>query len=183
MWRVYGSTKALYSGMTMNVRECYVSYMTTVSFPTRDGAEPGRVNHVTIEWKGEHRFEGGRAGHAQVPFDSGGKAGPGPVDALLIALGTCAAQDVIEILAKRRTPVESMTMEVRGARADAIPARLIGAEIRYTITGAGIERKHAERAIALAVEKYCSVRSSLDPEIPICWKLELNAPVMNRTGS
>lgn len=152
--------------------------MTNVNFPTRDNAVPGRVNHVTIDWRGETRFEGGRAGHAQVAFDSSGKTGPGPVDALLIALGTCAAMDVIEILAKRRTPVESMSMEVRGARAEAIPARLIGAEIAYTITGAGIERKHAERAITLAVEKYCSVRSSLDPKIPICWKLELNAPAV-----
>lgn len=148
--------------------------MTAVDFPTRDGAIPGRVNHVTIAWTDEHRFDAGRAGHAQVRFDSGGTTGPGPVDALLIALGTCTAIDVIDILAKRRTPVDSLTMEVRGARADAIPARLIGAEITYRISGAGIERTHAERAIVLALEKYCSVRSSLDPEIPVCWKVELN---------
>lgn len=149
--------------------------MTAVDFPTRDAAIPGRVNHVTIAWTDEHRFDAGRAGHAQVRFDSGGTTGPGPVDTLLIALGTCTAIDVIDILAKRRTPVDSLTMEVRGARADAIPARLIGAEIVYRMTGAGIERAHAERAIALAVEKYCSVRSSLDPEIPVCWKLQLNS--------
>ncbi len=131
------------------------------------------MNHVTIEWTGEHRFDAGRAGHTQVPFDSGGATGPGPVDALLIALGTCTAIDVVEILGKRRTPVESLTMEVHGARANEVPARVIGAEIVYRIAGTGIQRTHAERAIALAVEKYCSVRSSLDPEIPICWKLEL----------
>lgn len=148
--------------------------MTAVDFPTRDGATPGRVNHVTIAWTEEHRFDAGRAGHAQVRFDSGGTTGPGPVDALLIALGTCTAIDVIDILAKRRTPVDSLTMEVRGARADEIPARLIGAEITYRIAGANIERRHAERAVALAVEKYCSVRSSLDPEVPVCWKVELS---------
>lgn len=152
--------------------------MTTVNFPTCEGVNVGRVNHVTIAWTGEHRFEGGRIGHTQVAFDSSGKAGPGPVDALLIALGTCAAVDVIEILAKRRTPVESLTMEVRGARADETPARLVGAELLYRITGAGIERTHAERAVALAVEKYCSVRSSLDPAIPVCWRVELNEPAV-----
>lgn len=152
--------------------------MTTVNFPTSEGVTVGRVNHVTITWIGEHAFDAGRSGHAQVRFDSSGKSGPGPVDALLIALGTCAAVDVIEILAKRRTPVESMTMEVRGARADAIPARLVGAELLYRITGAGIERTHAERAVALAVEKYCSVRSSLDPKVPVCWRVELNEPAV-----
>jgi putative redox protein len=37
-----------------------------------------------------------------------------------------------------------------------------------------IERVHAERAIDLSVSKYCSVRNSLDPEMPIEWVLELN---------
>lgn len=148
--------------------------MTTVNFPTREGVNIGRVNHVTIAWTGEHAFEAGRIGHTQVHFDSSGKTGPGPVDALLIALGTCTAIDVLDILTKRRTPAESLTMEVRGARADEIPARLVGAELVYRISGQGIQRVHAERAVSLAVEKYCSVRGSLDPEIPICWKVELN---------
>ncbi|MEW5915530.1 MAG: OsmC family protein [Gemmatimonadota bacterium] len=147
---------------------------TTVDFPICENVNVGRVNHVSISWAGDRAFDAGRIGHTQVRFDSSGKTGPGPVDALLIALGSCAAIDVLDILAKRRTPVESMTMEVRGARADDTPARLVGAEILYRINGAGIERTHAERAITLAVEKYCSVRSSLDPAIPICWKLELN---------
>jgi putative redox protein len=33
---------------------------------------------------------------------------------------------------------------------------------------------HAERAIELAVTKYCSVRNSLDPNVPVEWALELN---------
>jgi putative redox protein len=33
---------------------------------------------------------------------------------------------------------------------------------------------HAERAIDLAVTKYCSVRDSLDPALPIEWTLELD---------
>ncbi|MGQ0642475.1 MAG: OsmC family protein [Gemmatimonadaceae bacterium] len=147
---------------------------TTVDFPVCENVNVGRVNHVTIAWAGEHAFDAGRIGHTQVRVDSSGTMGPGPVDALLIALGTCAAIDVLDILAKRRTPVESLTMEVRGARADEVPARLVGAELVYRISGAGIQRVHAERAVALAVEKYCSVRSSLDPAIPICWRIELN---------
>jgi putative redox protein len=154
--------------------------MTTVDFPICENVTVGRVNHVTIAWTGAHAFDAGRVGHSQVRFDSSGKTGPGPVDALLIALGTCAAIDVLDILAKRRTPVEALTMEVRGARADEVPARLVGAEILYRMSGAGIERTHAERAVALAVEKYCSVRSSLDPAIPICWKIELNGAIVSR---
>jgi putative redox protein len=46
--------------------------------------------------------------------------------------------------------------------------------LEYVVTGAGIERVHAERAIELAVTKYCSVRDSLSREIGIEWTLELN---------
>ena len=39
--------------------------------------------------------------------------------------------------------------------------------------GVGIERVHAERAIELAVTKYCSVRDSLDAQMPVEWTLDL----------
>jgi putative redox protein len=42
------------------------------------------------------------------------------------------------------------------------------------MAGAGIEKEQAERAIDLSINKYCSVRSSLDPEAPITWTLALS---------
>jgi uncharacterized OsmC-like protein len=47
-------------------------------------------------------------------------------------------------------------------------------EIELKIDGAGIEREHAERAIALSFERYCSVASSLAPDITIETTLILN---------
>lgn len=109
-----------------------------------------------------------------IRIDTSGKTGPGPVDVLLCALATCASIDVVEILAKRRTPAESLEVTVRGERSAATPARLVDITIAFAITGAGIDRPHAERAIDLAVNKYCSVRDSLDPDIPVAWTLNLN---------
>ena len=132
-------------------------------------------NRVQIDWAGEHRFDAGRAtGGPTVRIDADAKTGPGPVDALLIALGTCTAVDVVDILAKRRTPVESLTVDVHAERADAVPAKLTHVRLTYDITGAGIDRVHAERAVQLAVEKYCSVRDSLDPAIGVEWAVTLN---------
>jgi putative redox protein len=131
-------------------------------------------NNIAIRWQRDHVFEAGRAGGPQVMIDSKAKEGPSPVDSLLIALGTCTAVDVVDILAKRRTPAESLTVDVTAARADAVPKRVVGMLITYHITGAGIERVHAERAADLAVNKYCSVRMSLDPNMPVRWKVVLN---------
>jgi putative redox protein len=37
----------------------------------------------------------------------------------------------------------------------------------YHIDGEGIEPDQAKRAVQLSVEKYCSVRDTLDPNLPI----------------
>ena len=68
----------------------------------------------------------------------------------------------------------TLSVDVQAARADATPKRVIGALLTYTITGQGIDRAQAERAIDLSVTKYCSERDSLDPNLPVRWKLVLN---------
>lgn len=131
-------------------------------------------NRVIVHWKGDEAFESGRPGGPVIRVDGTGKASQGPVDVLLTALATCSSIDVVSILAKRRTPVRSLEIEVVGDRAnDRVPRKLIHITLTFRMEGAGIERVHAERAIELAVNKYCSVRDSLDPAIPIEWRLEL----------
>ena len=150
--------------------------MTTSREATSQPAPAKRApNRVEVVWRGEHRFDAGRQGATapRIRVDTDGATGPGPVDTMLAAIATCAATDVVDILAKRRTPVSAMSVEVVGTRVETIPRRLTHVLLRFRIQGAGIEREHAERAIDLAVEKYCSVRSSLDPAIPVEWELEL----------
>ncbi len=129
---------------------------------------------VKIMWAGEGKFDAGRTGGPSIRLDSSASTGPSPVDALLSALGSCAAVDVVDILAKRRTPVESLTVDVQAERVDGTPKRLARATLNFAIGGAGIERVHAERAIELAVNKYCSVRDSLRADVPVTWTLSLN---------
>lgn len=129
---------------------------------------------VQIVWAGEGKFDAGRAGGPSIRLDSSAITGPSPVDALLSALGSCVSVDVVDILAKRRTPVESLTVDVQAERVDGTPKRLARATLNFAITGTGIERAHAERAIDLAVTKYCSVGDSLRRDIPVDWTLSLN---------
>jgi putative redox protein len=89
------------------------------------------------------------------------------------ALATCTAVDVVLILEKRRTPVRSLDMDVVAERAAEIPRRLLKVHLSYRIRGPGIERDHALNAIELAVTKYCTVRDTLDPAMPVTWSLDL----------
>ncbi len=131
-------------------------------------------SRILLDWKGEHTFDAGREGRPQVRLDGDGVSGPTPPDALLIALASCVSVDIVDILAKRRTPLEHYNVEVLGERVDSIPRRFRHITLNVSMTGEGIERSHAERAIDLSVNKYCSVRDSLDPEIPVVWNLRLN---------
>ncbi|HJR65107.1 MAG TPA: OsmC family protein [Gemmatimonadaceae bacterium] len=132
-------------------------------------------NHVVVRWRGDEEFESGRPGGPTLRIDGRGKAAQSPVDVLLTALASCSSIDVVGILAKRRTPVTSLDIDVVAERADdRVPRKVRRILLTFRLTGAGIEREHAERAVELSVTKYCSVRDSLDPGIPIEWKVELN---------
>ena len=128
---------------------------------------------IIAVWKGDESFDTSKPGGPVARIDGHGVTGQGPVDTLLSALGTCSAMDVVNILAKQRTPVSSLEVEVVGTRENASPRRLKHALLIFRIAGAGIEREQALKAIALSVTKYCSVRDSLDPAIPVEWELEL----------
>jgi putative redox protein len=141
---------------------------------TADPKAPPKPVVVNIDWKGDQDFDTYKSGGPVVRLDGHGKSGQSPVDVLLSALGACAAIDVVEILAKRRTPVASLSIEAVGDRVDTIPRRYKNITLKFRITGAGIERDQALRAIELSVTKYCSVRASLLADITVGWELELS---------
>lgn len=137
-------------------------------------AEVSAPSRILVSWKSDRIFDAGREGRPAITLDGDGTTAPTPPDALLAALAACVSVDVVDILAKRRTPVEKYSVEALGERMDSIPRRFRHITLNISITGAGIERGPAEHAIDLAVNKYCSVRDSLAPDIPVVWNLSLN---------
>lgn len=133
-------------------------------------------SRILVNWKTDRVFEAGREGRPVITLDGDGNQAPTPPDALLASLAACISVDVVDILAKRRTPVEKYAVEALGERVDSIPRRFKHITLNISITGAGIERGPADHAIDLAVTKYCSVRDSLAADIPVVWNLSLNEP-------
>ena len=136
-------------------------------------SKPPSVIHV--EWGGEHLFDAGRPGGPTMHIDASGRTAQSPVDTLLSALATCTASDVVDLLEKRRTPIESMQIDIVGERVDTVPRRFRHITLTFHIAGKGIEREHAERAIDLSVNRYCSVRDSLSRDVTVDWKLDLKS--------
>lgn len=133
-------------------------------------AKPSRIH---IDWAGAHRFDAGRPGGATARIDGEGETGQSPPETLLTALATCVSYDVLDILAKQRTPIESLEIDVVGERVDTIPRRYKHITLNFRIGGKGIEKEQALRAIELSATKYCSVRESLRSDIELDWTVEL----------
>jgi putative redox protein len=135
--------------------------------------DPRPPSRVRVKWAGEQLFDTGRENGPVARFDGDGKAAQTPPEALLSALASCVSVDIIAILAKRRTPVESLEVNVVGERVDTTPRHFRHITLSFSIRGNGIEREHAERAIELSITKYCSVRDSLRADIKVDWTLDL----------
>ena len=128
---------------------------------------------VSTHWKGEWKFDAGKTGAPLVRIDGKSKDGPSPPETLLVALATCTAIDVVEMLTKRKTPPATLDVTTTAERKSESPRRVTRAHLAFSITGAGIDHAQTMRAIELAVTRYCTVRDTLDPEMSITWSLEL----------
>ena len=139
------------------------------------GKAPALFSHspIEVDWVGASEFEAHRAAGPRLRIDADAKSAPSPFDALLAAIASCAATDVVSILAKQRTPVTALRVAVEAQRVEATPRRLAAAILHFAISAPGTTSAKAERAVELSVTKYCSVRSSLLAEVAVTWTVEL----------
>jgi putative redox protein len=142
----------------------------TARAPAQTATKPSRIH---VEWVGAHRFDAGRPNGPTARIDGEGETGQSPPEALLSALATCVSYDVIDILSKQRTPIASLEIDVVGRRVDTVPRRYKHITLNFHISGEGIEKEQAQRAIELSATKYCSVRDSLKSDIEIDWTVEI----------
>jgi len=128
---------------------------------------------IEVEWNGGLEFEAGRAAGTKIRIDGDAQSAPSPFDLLLASLASCAAIDVVTILAKQRTPVRSLHVRVEAHRAEAVPRRLASAVLHFSVSAPGTTEQKVTRAVELSVTKYCSVRSSLAADVPVSWTIAL----------
>jgi putative redox protein len=95
-----------------------------------------------------------------------------PMEGVLASLASCSGVDIALILKKQKEPLEGFEINVAATRANAIPAVFETIHLTFRLLGPLAENK-ANRAVALAVDKYCSVASMLSPKVKITYTVEL----------
>lgn len=102
-----------------------------------------------------------------------------PSDLLLIAVASCTAVDVVEILAKKRTPLTYLEISSSGEQDQDPPWTFRKIHLHFKIKGKNLTEKAVEQAIQLSEEKYCSVAATIRPSAQITTNFEILPESLN----
>lgn len=121
-------------------------------------------NAVRVKWVEKRQFVGtDSTKHSVVLSSSDEENGSGmkPSDLLLVALGGCAAYDVVEILEKKRQRLIGLEIIITSEQEPDPPWTYRKIHLQYVLRGKGLREKAVRDAVELSEQKYCSVAATL----------------------
>ena len=124
--------------------------------------------NVTVRMKADHEYESvnPQGNVVQIDmYDPQEKKAQSPMDMLLSALGSCASVDAVLMMKKKRKTVTDLMVEVEGNRNDGVPAFFTDINLKFILISPDAKEEEFAKVVALSVEKYCSVASSLKSTI------------------
>ncbi len=129
---------------------------------------------TTVHWLSGKRFVGiDSTNHSVVLSSKDEGVGVKPSDMLLVALASCTAADVVEILAKKRMPLDSLEIITTGEQDADPPWTFRKIHLKFRMSGQGLTERAVEQAIQLSEEKYCSVSATLRCTVQITTEFEI----------
>ena len=117
---------------------------------------------ATVKWIEGKQFIGvDSTNHSVVLSTPGEGIGIKPSDLLLIAVASCSAVDVVEILEKKRMTLTHLEISSSGEQDQDPPWTFRKIHMHYKIGGRNLTEKAVAQAIQLSEEKYCSVAATI----------------------
>jgi putative redox protein len=105
--------------------------------------------------------------------DIGGKEkGLTPMELLAGALAACISIDILMILNKQSIELDNYTVSVDAKKKNSVPSPFEEIHLVFTMNKE-IDLNKVQRAIQLSIDKYCSVKESLNPEIIITSEIKI----------
>jgi putative redox protein len=139
----------------------------------------GKTVNATVRLAGGMKFTAKADSGHEISMDGpeehgGSDSAPRPMELILMGLGGCTAMDAISILRKKKQDITGLEINLKGARAESHPMRYENVELEFVVRGRRVDEKAAKRAIELSMDKYCSVKFTLEreTEIKYTYKIE-----------
>ena len=130
--------------------------------------------NATVQWLGGKKFLGvDSTSHSVVLSTPSDGIGMKPSEMLLVALASCTAVDVVEILEKKRIVLQGLEIKVSAEQDAEPPWTFRKIHLKYLLKGEKLDMKSAKQAVRLSEEKYCSVAATVRGIAEISWDIEL----------
>lgn len=134
--------------------------------------------HAVVKWVEGFQFVGeSGSGHAIVmdagKDSGGGGTGVSPMELLMLGIGGCSGMDVISILKKKKQKVYDLKVNVTGRLAPEYPKRYTEMNLEFVVTGKDIDESAVKRAIDLSMDKYCSVKATLEGSAKVSYTYKI----------
>ncbi|MGB3179831.1 MAG: OsmC family protein [Cyclobacteriaceae bacterium] len=101
------------------------------------------------------------------------KAHQSPMELLLSAVTACAAVDVVEILKKKRKTIDDLRVSAEGNRNPEPPRYFTDVALHFTLVSPDTDKETLEKVVALTIDKYCSVASTIDGKANLSYSVEI----------
>src|SRR5690606_18258380 len=95
-----------------------------------------------------------------------------PMQMALAAVAGCSVMDLVDIIKKYRMELQDIRITADAERVDAVPAVFKKIQLTYHLKGT-IDIRKLERALDLAVNKYCSVGAMISKTAEITYSYEI----------
>jgi putative redox protein len=129
---------------------------------------------ITTKMIADEIFEASNETNNKVTIDmrkAEEKANLSPMQLVLAAVAACGAVDIGVMLKKRKKTIRDFVIETDGTRRETAPKAFTKIHCHYIVTSPDVTEEELGKSAALALEKYCSVASSLKAEITFSVKV------------
>ncbi|MCE9645162.1 MAG: OsmC family protein [Chloroflexi bacterium] len=132
------------------------------------------MSTATVKWIQGKQFIGiDSTRHSVVLSTPDEGVGIKPSDLLLLAVASCSAVDVVEILNKKRMDLTCLEISSSGEQDQDPPWTFRKIYLHYKIGGKNLTEKAVAQAIHLSEEKYCSVAATVRATAEIITDFEI----------
>jgi putative redox protein len=129
---------------------------------------------TTVKWIQGKQFIGVDSTNHSVVLSSPAEGiGIKPSELLPIALASCSAVDVVEILSKKRMPLTSLEITTTYEQESEAPWTFIRFNLHFKLSGNDLTEKAVAQAIELSEQKYCSVAATVRGKAEVITSFEI----------
>ena len=129
---------------------------------------------TTVRWISGKQFMGiDSTRHSVILSTPDEGVGLKPSDLLLIAVASCTAVDVVEILSKKSMPLDHLEISCTGEQDQDPPWTFRKIHLRFIVGGKNLTENAVAQAIQLSEEKYCSVAATVRTTAQITTEFEI----------